>query len=140
VASGILSKRVPTRIATVIGMNAGAQHWGGSFLLAVFISNFPEALTSASGMKQAGTSKLQILVLWFGIVMLSGLVAMAGYYLQDSASLMLIGTAKAIAGGAILAMLASTMMPEAYELGGSSVSYSTIAGFLLGFLITTMVT
>ncbi|MGK7940395.1 MAG: hypothetical protein AB4062_09650 [Crocosphaera sp.] len=54
---------------------------------------------------------------------------------KDSASLLFIGTAQAVAGGAILAMLASTMMPEAYELGGSSVSYSTIAGFLLGFLI-----
>jgi zinc transporter ZupT len=45
--------------------------------------------------------------------------------------------AEAIAGGAILAMLASTMMPEAYELGGSSVSYATIMGFLVGFLIST---
>ena len=130
---GTLLDNIPE--ATVIGMNSGAQQFGWSFLLAVFISNFPEALSSASGMKQAGTPKTQILVLWFGIVILSGLVATAGYYLQDSASSLIIGTAQAIAGGAILSMLASTMMPEAYELGGSSVSYSTIAGFLLGFLI-----
>ncbi|MDJ0731716.1 MAG: cyclic nucleotide-binding domain-containing protein [Crocosphaera sp.] len=130
---GTLLDNIPE--ATVIGMNAGTQQLAWSFLLAVFISNFPEALSSASGMKQAGTPKLQILALWFGIVFLSGMIATFGYYLQDSASLLLIGTAQAIAGGAILAMLASTMMPEAYELGGSSVSYSTIAGFLLGFLI-----
>ncbi|MEA5509383.1 cyclic nucleotide-binding domain-containing protein [Crocosphaera sp. UHCC 0190] len=130
---GTLLDNIPE--ATVIGMNSGAQHLGWSFLLAVFISNFPEALSSAAGMKQAGTPKSQILLLWFGVVLLSGIIAMGGYYLQDNTSLLVIGTAQAIAGGAILAMLASTMMPEAYELGGSSVSYSTIAGFLLGFLI-----
>ncbi|EAZ89118.1 cyclic nucleotide-binding domain-containing protein [Crocosphaera chwakensis] len=130
---GTLLDNIPE--ATVIGMNASAQQLAWSFLLAVFISNFPEALSSASGMKQAGTPKLQILALWFGIVILSGIIATFGYYLQDTASLLLIGTVQAASGGAILAMLSSTMMPEAYELGGSSVSYSTIAGFLLGFMI-----
>ena len=42
------------------------------------------------------------------------------------------------AGGAILAMLSSTMMPEAYELGGGTVTYSTIAGFLVGFWVVTL--
>ncbi|ACK66733.1 cyclic nucleotide-binding protein [Rippkaea orientalis PCC 8801] len=130
---GTLLDNIPE--ATVIGMNTGSNHFGWSFLLAVFISNFPEALTSASGMRQAGTPKNQILALWFGMVILSGFVAIFGYFLQDYGSDLLLGTAQAIAGGAILAMLASTMMPEAYELGGSSVSYSTIAGFLLSFLI-----
>ncbi|HAC65661.1 MAG TPA: protein kinase [Cyanothece sp. UBA12306] len=130
---GTLLDNIPE--AAVIGMNAASNHLGLSFLLAVFISNFPEALTSASGMQQAGTSKKQILSLWFGMVILSGFVAILGSFMQDHASLLFIGIAQAIAGGAILAMLSSTMMPEAYELGGSSVSYSTIAGFLLSFLI-----
>ncbi len=132
---GTLLDNIPE--AMVIGMNAGTNKLGWSFLLAVFISNFPEALSSASGMKQAGTPKHQILTLWYGVVLLSGAIAVIGFLLQESASLQVVGTAQAIAGGAILAMLASTMMPEAYELGGSSVSYSTIAGFLLGFLIAT---
>jgi zinc transporter ZupT len=57
--------------------------------------------------------------------------------IRDNTSLVAVAMAEAIAGGAILAMLASTMMPEAYELGGSSVSYATIMGFLVGFLIST---
>jgi CRP-like cAMP-binding protein len=133
---GTLLDNIPE--ATTIGINAGNNQIGWSFLLAVFISNFPEALSSAAGMRQAGTSKQQILGLWVGVVVLSGFVAIAGYALQNSISDLFVAIAEAIAGGAILAMLASTMMPEAYELGGSSVSYSTIAGFLLGFAIASI--
>jgi CRP-like cAMP-binding protein len=133
---GTLLDNIPE--ATTIGINAGNNQIGWSFLLAVFISNFPEALSSAAGMRQAGTSKQQILGLWVGVVVLSGFVAIAGYALQNSISDLFVAIAEAIAGGAILAMLASTMMPEAYELGGSSVAYSTIAGFLLGFAIASI--
>jgi zinc transporter ZupT len=47
----------------------------------------------------------------------------------------MVGVAQATAGGAILAMVASTMMPEAYEMGGGSVTFSTIAGFLISFWV-----
>ncbi len=131
---GTLLDNIPE--SAVIGINAGNEQFTWSFLLAVFISNFPEALSSAAGMRQAGTAKSMILGLWIGIVLLSGFFAMAGYFLQNTMSELWVALTEAIAGGAILAMLASTMMPEAYELGGSSVAYSTIAGFLLGFFIT----
>lgn len=133
---GTLLDNIPE--ATTIGMNSGDRQIGWSFLIAVFISNFPEALSSAAGMRQAGTSKSQILMLWVGIVFLSGFVAIAGYLLKNSISDIFVAIAEALAGGAILAMLASTMMPEAYELGGSSISYATIAGFLLGFAIASV--
>ncbi len=133
---GTLIDNIPE--ALVIGMNSGLNHIGWSFLVAVFISNFPEALSSASGMKQAGTPRYHILALWYGVVVMSGVMAMGGHWLQYSTSTLVIAIARATAGGAILAMLASTMMPEAYELGGSSVSYSTIAGFLVGFLVASL--
>lgn len=131
---GTLIDNIPE--AAVIGMNSGNSDLGWSFLLAVFISNFPEALSSATGMKQAGTKTSQILGLWIGVVILSGLCAIAGFYLQNNTSEVVVAIAQAISGGAILAMVASTMMPEAYELGGSSVVFSTILGFLLGFFIS----
>ncbi len=131
---GTLIDNIPE--AVVIGMNAGTPHFGWSFLLAVFISNFPEALSSATGMKQAGTPRSQILGLWLGVVLLSGLFAIAGSFLGGNTSEAVIAFAQATAGGAILAMLASTMMPEAYELGGSSVVFSTILGFIIGFLVS----
>ncbi|MEB3247900.1 MAG: cyclic nucleotide-binding domain-containing protein [Merismopediaceae bacterium] len=131
---GTLLDNIPE--ATVIGMNASWHHLGGTFLFAVFISNFPEALSSAFGMKQAGIPNQRILGLWLGVVLLSGVIAILGYCVRDFSSVQVIDMIQAIAGGAILAMLASTMMPEAYELGGSSVSYATILGFLVGFLIS----
>ncbi len=131
---GTLIDSIPE--STVIGMTAGGQHFNGSFLLAVFISNFPEALSSAVGMKQSGTRPRQILGLWLGVVVISGLCAVLGKLLENSASGLVVALAQSISGGAILAMLASTMMPEAYELGGGSVAFSTILGFLTGFLVS----
>ena len=131
---GTLLDNIPESV--VIGINASGSQFRWSFLIAVFISNFPEALSSAAGMKQAGTKVSHILFLWFGIVVLSGFFALTGNYIHDVVSESLIAFIEAFAGGAILAMLASTMMPEAYELGGSSIAYATIIGFLLSFLIT----
>jgi zinc transporter ZupT len=133
---GTLLDNIPESL--LIGLNSGLPQFGWSFLVAVFISNLPEALSSTSGMKQAGTPTRKILFLWSGVVLLSGLFAIAGYWLRSVTSSELVALAQAVAGGAILSMLASTMMPEAYELGGSSVAYSTIAGFLLGFFLTSL--
>ncbi len=124
--------------ALVIGLNAGGGQLSTSFLLAVFISNFPEALSSSIGMKQAGTSPSRILTLWGGCVLLCGGIAVLGSILTQYANPAVVGTTQALAGGAILAMLSSTMMPEAYELGGGSVTFSTIAGFLVGFWVVTL--
>ncbi|MBE7382655.1 MAG: cyclic nucleotide-binding domain-containing protein [Leptolyngbya sp. SIO1E4] len=133
---GTLMDNIPE--ALVIGFNVSSGHLSGSFLMAVFISNIPEALSSSVGMKQAGTSANRILTLWGGAVLLSGLMAMVGDFLTSFANLWVLGTAQALAGGAILSMLSSTMMPEAYELGGGTVTYSTIAGFLVGFWVVTL--
>jgi CRP-like cAMP-binding protein len=133
---GTLIDNIPE--ALVIGFNAGIGHLSSSFLMAVFISNIPEALSSSIGMKQAGTSAQRILILWGGAVLLSGLAAMVGGSLTNYADPWMVGTAQSLAGGAILAMLSSTMMPEAYELGGGSVTFSTIAGFLVGFWVVTL--
>jgi CRP-like cAMP-binding protein len=130
---GTLIDNIPESL--VIGFNAGTGHISSSFLMAVFISNIPEALSSSIGMKQAGTSARRILALWGGAVLLSGFSAMAGSLLINLTSDWFVAAAQATAGGAILAMLASTMMPEAYELGGGSVTFSTIAGFLIGFWV-----
>lgn len=133
---GTLMDNIPE--ALVIGFNAASGNLSGSFLMAVFISNIPEALSSSVGMKQAGTSAKRILALWSGAVILSGLTAMVGSLLINFANDWVLGTAQALAGGAILSMLSSTMMPEAYELGGGTVTYSTIAGFLVGFWVVTL--
>lgn len=130
---GTLIDNIPESL--VIGFNAGTGHVSVSFLMAVFISNIPEALSSSIGMKKAGTSAKRILALWSGAVLLSGCAAMTGSLMMNFTAGWFVAVAQATAGGAILAMLASTMMPEAYEMGGGSVTFSTIAGFLMGFWI-----
>jgi CRP-like cAMP-binding protein len=124
--------------ALVIGFHTGVGQAGASFLMAVFISNIPEAMTSSLGMHQAGTSARRILALWGGAVLLSGLVAVLGSQMVPVLSEWVLAMAKASAGGAILAMIASTMMPEAYEMGGASVTFSTIAGFLVSFYLAAL--
>jgi zinc transporter ZupT len=133
---GTLMDNIPE--ALVIGFGVGSGQLSGSFLMAVFISNVPEALSSSVGMKQAGTSPNRILSLWGGAVLLSGLTAMVGSFMSTFANSWVLGTSQALAGGAILSMLSSTMMPEAYELGGGIVTFATIAGFLVGFWVVTL--
>jgi CRP-like cAMP-binding protein len=131
---GTLIDNIPE--SAVIGIMSSETVTRSSFLLAVFISNFPEALSSSIGMRQAGTQPHRIIFLWIGVVLLSGLCAYGGSLLGHSMPVFVVAIAQAFSGGAILAMLASTMMPEAYELGGSIVVFATISGFLAGFLIS----
>ncbi|MFH0990909.1 MAG: cyclic nucleotide-binding domain-containing protein [bacterium] len=107
-----------------------------TFLIAVFLANLPEAMSSAVGMQHAGFSTKRIFTLW-GVLMLFGAVAAAvGNLYLSAAPPTLIALVEAIAGGGILAMVSSVMMPEAYEDGGPSVGLATIAGFLCAFLFT----
>jgi ZIP family zinc transporter len=87
-------------------------------------------------MKQAGRSNAHILRLWGGVTLVSAVAALLGYYFLDGASADVIATIQAFAAGAILTMLASTMMPEAYEEGGEVVGLVTAAGFLLTFVLS----
>lgn len=131
---GTLIDNIPE--SAVIGMMSNQMTSSGSFLIAVFISNFPEAMSSAIGMRQAGTKPYQVLLIWSGVVLLSGCCAFLGSIMANVLPDYVVALAQAFSGGAILAMLASTMMPEAYELGGSVVVFATISGFLSGFLIS----
>lgn len=105
-----------------------------TFLAAVFLSNLPEAIGSAVGMKRAGFETKRIFALW-GMLVLAGAIAAAlGNLFLAGAPPTLLALVGAIAGGGILAMVSSVMMPEAYEDGGPAVGLATIAGFLATFL------
>ncbi len=104
-----------------------------AFIIAVFISNLPEAMSSAAGMQKNKYSTTKIVTLWGTLVLLSGFVALLGNIFLSEASEMILAVAESIAAGAILAMLADTMMPEAYEHGGRFAAMATVAGFLTAF-------
>ena len=109
-----------------------------AFLVAVFLSNLPEALSATSGLASAGWKRHSILGLWAGVAVVSGLAALAGYGLLEDASGRTIAFVLAFAGGAILTMLADTLMPEAFRFGGKLVGVFTTLGFALAFLVTSL--
>jgi zinc transporter, ZIP family len=111
---------------------------GVAVLLAVFISNLPEALSSSTGMLQAGHPPSRILLTWALVVAVSGVAAALGYGLLDGASGDAVGWIQAFAGGAVLTMLADTMMPEALNRGGRAVGLLTVLGFALAYLLSTL--
>jgi ZIP family zinc transporter len=109
-----------------------------AFLLAVALSNIPEALAATTGLVQAGWKRTHILALWLGVALTLGLAALAGYALLETASNGVVAFVLAFAGGAILTMLADTMMPEAFEHGGRLVGVATTCGFALAFAISAL--
>jgi ZIP family zinc transporter len=109
-----------------------------AFLVAVFISNVPEAVAATSGLLQSGWTRARVLVLWSGVAVVSALSALAGYALLDGASPTAIAFVLSFAGGAILTMLADTMMPEAFENEGKLVGIVTTLGFALAFAVSSL--
>ena len=108
---------------------------GAAYLTAVFISNLPEAISSSAGLVASGWTKARILWLWVSIALVSGLASLAGYGLFQTSSPDTVAFVLAFAAGAILTMLADTMMPEAYENGGRLVGVVTTLGFATAFVI-----
>lgn len=102
---------------------------------AVFLSNIPEGLSSASGMKKAGRSPGYVFGVWGAIALASGLAAILGYTVFGNSSKQVAAAITASAAGAILAMLASTMLPEAYEDAHETTGIITVAGFLAAFAL-----
>jgi len=87
-------------------------------------------------MKRAGRSTAHVLGLWGAVTLASTLAALLGYLFLAEASGNIVAAIQAFAAGATLTMLASTMMPEAYEEGGPVVGVVTTVGFLLAFVLS----
>jgi ZIP family zinc transporter len=124
----------------VIGLTiARSGSVGAAYLIAVFISNVPEAISSTSGLKTMW-SNAQILGMWIGIALVSGVASLFGYAFFDTASDAATAFVLTFAAGAILTMLADTMMPEAFKDANRSaaVGVATTVGFATAFLIHTV--
>jgi len=125
---GIILDGVPESV--VIGL--GVLETGTvsvAMLVAVFISNLPEAAASTASMRSSGWSRTKILLLWVAIALVCALASAAGYALLGDASPFGLSIVQAFAGGAILMMLANTMIPEAYEHAGKLAGVFTVLGF-----------
>jgi ZIP family zinc transporter len=132
---GSLLDGIPESVAIGVSLLDGGAV-GLPVVAAVFLSNVPESLSAATGLRKAGHSTRWILGLWTAVALACAVAAALGYALLGGAPPSVIATIQAFAAGAILTMLADTMMPEAFEHGGAAAGVVTSLGFTLAFLLS----
>jgi zinc transporter, ZIP family len=124
---------VPENLA--LGVSIGEGHGSLALLLAIFASNFPEALVGSAQMRASGRTGAFALMTWLLASALLAIACVIGYAAFGEATDDTISIPLAFAGGAVIASLADTLMPEAYREGGSLVAFATVAGFLLSYVL-----
>jgi zinc transporter, ZIP family len=116
-ALGAFLDGIPEQLVLGIGLAEGGAVSVG-LLAAVFVSNLPEAIGSASDMLAAGRPRGEIIRLWMGVAFVCTLATIAGFGIAEAASDELKGAINGFAAGALLVMLADTMMPESRAKAG----------------------
>ncbi len=137
IAVGALLDGIPESIVIGLSLLTGGTV---SFVMvaAIFLSNIPEGLSSAVGMKKAGRSLAYIFGVWGGIALASGVASLLGYAVFSHFVPDVIAATTAIAAGAILAMLVDTMIPEAFDEARNFAGLITVTGFLVAFVLSKM--
>jgi zinc transporter, ZIP family len=127
-ALGAFLDGIPEQMVLGIGLAAGGGVSVG-LLAAIFISNLPEAIGSATEMRAAGQTAASIIRLWTAVALICTLATVAGYGIADSASGDLQATINGFAAGALLVMLIDSMIPEAARQAGKVAGLVTVFGF-----------
>jgi zinc transporter ZupT len=105
-----------------------------SLIAGLFLSNLPEALSSSVGMRKQKMSKMRIFAMWTSIMVMAGICAFMGNIFFDNVSPVTFAIVDGMAAGAMLTMIAETMLPEAFHIGGSVTGLSALGGFLVTLL------
>jgi zinc transporter, ZIP family len=137
IAVGALLDGIPESIAIGVSMIDGSKV-SLSAVVAIFLSNIPESLSSSAGMKNAKRPALYIFGVWLAICTLSAVSAILGNVLFQNFPPAVIAFTIAFAAGGILAMISSTMIPEAYQETHNYIGFITVTGFLCAFILSKM--
>lgn len=132
---GALLDGVPESVvlgSTLLG-GAGVS---ASFMAAVIVANLPEGIAGTRHLADKGIRPSRIIALWAGVALASSLAAGIGFELMGGMSATPVAVAQAFAAGAILAMLADTMFPDAFADGGDAVGLATVFGFAAAFFLS----
>lgn len=135
IAVGALLDGIPESVVLGLGLVSGGTV-STAVLTAVFISNVPEGLSSTAGMKKSGRGAGYVFGVWGGIALISGIASLIGYLSMQNAPAELVAFITAIAAGGILAMIADTMIPEAFEEHHVLTGLIAALGFLTAFAIS----
>ncbi len=133
---GILLDGIPESF--VIGSSMVHASVSLSLIAGLFLSNFPEAFSSSLGMREQNYSYTRIFVMWSSLTLITGFGAWAGSIFFVGASHTTFSLVEGIAAGAMLTVIAETMLPEAYHRGGAITGFSTLLGFLTAIFFTTL--
>ena len=124
----IILDGIPESVVIGLGLLEGGTV-SLAMLIAVFISNLPEAIAATAGMRSAEWSRTKILLLWLGIAVVCAGASAAGFSLFSDLSPLWLSFVQTFAAGAILMMLTNTMIPEAYDHAGKHAGVSLVLGF-----------
>jgi ZIP family zinc transporter len=133
---GIVLDGIPE--TAVIGLSLVEGGVSTAMIVAVFVSNVPEAVAATTGLSASRWAPGRILGLWIVVTLVSALSSLAGYGLLSGGSAGAVSFVQSFAAGALLTMLADTMMPEAFDKGGKLVGLATTFGFALAFAISSL--
>ncbi|MGP9489221.1 MULTISPECIES: ZIP family zinc transporter [unclassified Arthrobacter] len=133
-AVGALIDGIPESVALGVGLVAGGAV-NPAMLVAIFISNIPEALASTAQQKQAGKKAGGIFLLWGSVTLVAGVASWAGFALLSLTDPGWTAFAIALAAGGILTMVADTMIPEAWAVEHDFTGLIATAGFLTAFAV-----
>ncbi len=132
---GSLLDGIPESIALGVAL-LSKNGIGLLMLVAIFLSNLPESLSSIDDLQKEGFSKRRIYLSWSIVSILVASSVVLSFLFLERLDLNALGIIESFASGAILAMLADSMMPEAYEDGGFLIGFLTMLGFLTAFILS----
>jgi zinc transporter ZupT len=133
---GIALDGVPESL--VIGGSMDGTTVSAALIGGLFLANFPESMSSASVMRKQGTPVSHIFGMWLSLMIMTAVGAAMGNVFITDAPLHLRAVLEGVAAGAMLAMVAQTMLPEAYEHGGWLTGLMTVIGFLAAIWMGTL--
>lgn len=135
IAVGSVIDGVPESIAIGLTMISGGMV-SIATVIAIFLSNIPEGLSSTKGMKKTGWKPIKIFSLWFSIVVITSLSSLVGFSVFSHLPVELTAITLAVAAGGILAMLVDTMIPEAFSKTHNLAGMVTVIGFAISFILS----
>ncbi len=136
-ALGAFLDGIPEQLVLGIGIGSGGAI-GVGLIVAIFISNVPEATGSATEMHEHGASRGRVLGLWTAVAIVCTAATVIGWALSSSATAETRAIIDGFAAGALLVMLIDSMIPDAREGAGRTAGLVATLGFAVAAALSSL--